>query len=211
MLVEFYLSIAKEEIAALDRLSEPVSIGSSSYSGHFRHAAVASVFSAAAVEHAIATVVWVECFLAVPQEHRAKTQQLAKTIRRVSDQITFLRANTSVEHDTLLQMKTLFDRRNRLLHLVNEDVLATDGWGFDWDSIQALNDAGRGAELDSASDEALDALAHEVGIPSFSLSFAGIGTPMLDEARENLAIAERVVEALDQHIEGVQPSAQETG
>ena len=56
-LADFYLGIAREEIGALDGLSEPVTIGSDYYSGHFHHAAIASVFGAAAVDHGIDTAV----------------------------------------------------------------------------------------------------------------------------------------------------------
>lgn len=76
-LADFYLGVAKEAITALGGLSEPVVMGSDGHSKHFHHAVIGSVFGAVAVDHAITTVVWVECFLLVPAKHRAKTLQLS--------------------------------------------------------------------------------------------------------------------------------------
>lgn len=217
-LADFYLGIAKEAITALDGPSEPVMIGSDGYSKHFHHAVIGSVFGAVAVDHAIATVVWVECFLLVPAKHRAKTLQLAQKIRFVDDKIRFLRANTSLGDNLLAEMRKLFDRRNHLVHQADGDVIPYDDWALDVESVQALNAAGRGAELDAANEAALRgnpdnlrALAREVGFPSLSLSLVGLSTDVLDEAHENVAIAERAVAALREHIKSAQPSEDGAG
>ena len=217
-LADFYLGVAKEAITALDELSEPVVMGSGGYSKHFHHAVIGSVFGAVAVEHAIATVVWVECFLLVPAKHRAKTSQLARKIRSVDDKINFLKTNTSVEGNLLAEIRELFNRRNRLVHQADGDVIPYDDWALDVESVQAINAAGRGAELDAANEAALRgnsdklrALAREFGNQSLSLTLAGLSTPMLDEAHENVAIAERAVAALRQHMESAQPSEDGAG
>ena len=50
----------------------------------------------------------------------------------------------------------------------------------------------------------LDALTKEVGTPTLSLNLSGLSTLVLDEARENVAIAERAVAALRLHLESGQ-------
>ena len=57
----------------------------------------------------------------------------------------------------------------------------------------------------------LRALAREVGFPSLSLSLVGLSTDVLDEAHENVAIAERAVAALREHIKSAQPSEDGAG
>ena len=178
-------------------------MGTGGYSQHFRYAVVSTVFSAFAVEHAITELIWVECFLKTPAPHRQKTMQLAQKLLNIPDKLEFLQNSTQLSKELLNALRELFDRRNRLVHLRSKDVFSHDSGVIDFEGAQALLQQGRGRELDSAIEsalqgkpDALQTLIDEVGGVRTSLTLPGISSDVIDEAEENFGIAKRALKAL---------------
>lgn len=201
---DFYLDIARQELRQLEACDEQVSLGSTGYSAHFRHAVVCSVFAAFAVEYALAELIWTRCFFQTPKPYRGFALQHASRLRTIPDKLEFIRATTNIPSDLLEDMRPLFDYRNRIAHA---RVKTFDGKVLDFDSLQDAIAQGRGSELARATDvalggrlNALESLADELGKETKFLQLAGLGSEDLDAAQEHLKIAEGAVEALRREL-----------
>lgn len=204
-IADFYLEIAQQELKQLQGCPGPIILGDDGYSEHFRHAVITTVFSALAVEYAITELIWIECFLRTPAPHRNKTLQLAEMLRNVPDKLKFLQNSGLLPSELVNEVSKLFKRRNRLVHLRNQEVVSHSGGVISVEDVMYLNQQGRGSELDSAiksvlagNPKAIRNLANEVGKPQTSITLPGLSTEIVSEAPENLSIAERALAELRQ-------------
>jgi len=158
------------------------------------------VFSAFAVEHALAELIWVRCWLQTPAPYRSITRKQAANARTIPAKVELVGAITKIDADILGEMKRLFEYRNRIAHATAEPL---DNETLGFDALKAIQKAGRGDDLDEAIERALrddsrplEALAKDFGQPRISLVLSGLGTDDVFGAEENFRIAERAVEAL---------------
>ena len=195
---DFYLEIARQELDELRQCADPVVVGST-YSDHFRHAVVSSMFSAFAVEYALTELVWVKCFFHTPDPHRRISLLYASRARTIREKLEFVRRTTEIPNELVSGIQNLFDYRNRMAHC---HVKAFQGKVFDINSVESLVSQGRGDELDAAigqflrgEEGVLSALTDEAGTESESLNFDSISTCDLEAAEENFRTARTAVEA----------------
>ncbi len=117
--------------------------------------------------------------------------------------LKYLRDKNLITEALAEDVGTLFDRRDRLVHLKSGEVShSTHTIGFE--EAQRLIEHGKGAEIDSAiesalyndNSEPLKELAKKAGKPANQVTLPFLNSDLIDEARENFKTAERTLKAL---------------
>jgi hypothetical protein len=145
-----------------------------------------SVFSAFAVEHALAELIWVRCFFQTPEPYRRITLQHAEGLRTIPARIGFLRATTAIPAELIEDMGRLFEYRNGIAHC---RVSTFEGIVRGFDVMPENVAEGDVATYEDAQPVLMEKLDKHIELP-------GLGTEDLNMAEQNLRTAERAVEAL---------------
>ena len=197
---DVFLEIARHHAEELKSTPPPVSTNLAE-TPHFRHALICSVFAAAAVEHALAELVWVRAFFQTPLKYRPLAIQRAKAARTIHSKLEFVQATSALPASVSANIRELSGYRNRLVHA---QVTPVEGKALDFEAMEAIEDDGFGPEFDEASgramedgdSSALNEFKESYGNYYRSLNLGGHGTPDLDAALRNYEIAKEAVPAL---------------
>lgn len=129
---DFYLHVAQRALADLKALPpEGVSLGAwkpaentirlEMPSDHFRHAVVCTVFSAAAVEHALVAVALLRKTLQSRGPERSLIGSVWPGMLTGKALLKIMRAATKIEEPLLSRIEGLLARRNKIVHSQAED------------------------------------------------------------------------------------------
>jgi hypothetical protein len=183
---DFFLQIARDHTKKLRACRGPITLGSRGYSKHFTHAVISSMFSAFAVEHALAQLIWVRCFFQTPEPYRRIALQHASGLRTTPQKMAFIRVATRLPEDMLKDIEKLFQYRNGIAH---SRVTTFEGKVLDFDKVLEAIPEGKAVDFEELADLVVEREARYLQLP-------GLSSEDVDIAEANLNLAERAVEAL---------------